>query len=41
MLKVMSIFVSMDKMHGKHFAEGLANLKAVAETRQSVSIKGA
>ncbi len=29
--KVMSIFVSMDKMIGKDFEEGLANLKKVAE----------
>jgi hypothetical protein len=41
MMKVMSIFFSMDKMLGKEFAAGLANLKAIAETRQSVSTKGA
>jgi hypothetical protein len=29
--KVMGIFVSMDKMIGKDFEDGLANLKAVAE----------
>ena len=29
--KVMSIFVSMDKMIGKDFEAGIANLKAVAE----------
>ncbi len=30
--KVMSVFVSMDKMIGKDFAEGLANLKREAES---------
>ena len=30
--KVMSVFMSMDKLIGKDFAEGLANLKRVAET---------
>jgi uncharacterized protein YndB with AHSA1/START domain len=30
--KVMSIFVNMDRMIGKDFETGLANLKAVAET---------
>jgi uncharacterized protein YndB with AHSA1/START domain len=30
-LKVMSVFVGMDKMMGKHFEKGLANLKALAE----------
>lgn len=39
--KVMSIFASMDKMLGKEFTEGLANLKAVAEGKQSFSTKGA
>ena len=29
--KLMQVFVSMDKMIGKDFEEGLANLKAVAE----------
>ena len=29
--KVMSVFMNMDKMIGKQFAEGLASLKAVAE----------
>ncbi len=29
--KVMSIFISMDKMMGKDFETGLANLKAIAE----------
>ncbi len=29
--KVMGIFVSMDKMIGKDFETGLANMKAVAE----------
>jgi len=29
--KVMCVFVSMDKMLGKDFAEGLANLKTVSE----------
>ncbi len=30
--RVMSVFMSMDKMIGKDFAEGLSNLKRVAET---------
>jgi hypothetical protein len=29
--KVMGVFFSMDSLVGKDFAEGLANLKAVAE----------
>jgi uncharacterized protein YndB with AHSA1/START domain len=33
-MKVMSLFVNMDKVAGKHFEDGLANLKAAAE-RQS------
>jgi hypothetical protein len=41
MLKVMSIFVSMDKMLGKEFAAGLANLKAAAEKQAVVSDQGA
>jgi hypothetical protein len=41
MMKVMSIFFSMDKILGKEFAAGLANLKAIAEKSQSVSTKGA
>lgn len=32
MSKVMSIFMSMDRMVGRDFERGLANLKAVAET---------
>jgi carbon monoxide dehydrogenase subunit G len=31
MMRVMNVFVSMDKMLGKDFEVGLANLKAVAE----------
>jgi carbon monoxide dehydrogenase subunit G len=31
MMKVMHVFVSMDKMMGKDFEAGLANMKAVAE----------
>jgi hypothetical protein len=31
MFKVMSVFMSMDKMVGKDFEAGLANLKAIAE----------
>jgi uncharacterized protein YndB with AHSA1/START domain len=31
MLKLMSVFVSPDRMMGKHFEDGLKNLKAVAE----------
>ena len=30
-MKVMSVFVSMDRVMGEHFEKGLANLKAVAE----------
>jgi uncharacterized protein YndB with AHSA1/START domain len=30
-MKLMSVFASMDKLMGKHFDDGLANLKAVAE----------
>ena len=33
MMKVMDIFVSLDKMVGKDFEQGLANLKAVAEAQ--------
>jgi len=31
MMKLMSVFTNMDKMMGKHFEDGLSNLKAVAE----------
>ena len=31
MAKIMHVFVSMDKLMGKDFESGLANLKAVAE----------
>jgi uncharacterized protein YndB with AHSA1/START domain len=31
MMKVMGVFVNMDRMMGKHFEDGLGNLKAVAE----------
>jgi hypothetical protein len=31
MTKVMMVFTSMDKMMGKDFEEGLANLKVLAE----------
>jgi uncharacterized protein YndB with AHSA1/START domain len=30
-MKVMSVFVNMDRMMGRHFESGLRNLKAVAE----------
>lgn len=30
-MKVMSVFVSMDRIAGKHFESGLKNLKAIAE----------
>jgi len=30
-MKVMSIFLNMDRFMGKHFEAGLANLKAAAE----------
>lgn len=33
MMKVMSVFVSPDRMIGGHFETGLANLKAAAENR--------
>ena len=29
--RVMSVFVDMDRMMGKHFETGLSNLKALAE----------
>jgi carbon monoxide dehydrogenase subunit G len=32
-MKVMSIFMNMDRFMGRHFETGLANLKAVAENR--------
>jgi len=32
-MKVMSVFVNMNRVAGKHFEEGLRNLKIVAETR--------
>jgi uncharacterized protein YndB with AHSA1/START domain len=31
LVKVMSVFVNMDRMMGRHFETGLGNLKAVAE----------
>ena len=31
MLKVMTVFMDMDKMVGKDFETGLANMKAAAE----------
>jgi hypothetical protein len=31
-MKAMSIFVDMDRMMGQHFNQGLAALKAVAES---------
>lgn len=31
MMKVTGVFVNLDKMMGKHFESGLANLKAAAE----------
>jgi hypothetical protein len=31
MAKVMSVFMSMDRMVGKDFEQGLANMKAIAE----------
>ncbi len=31
MMKVMSVFTNMDRMMGRHFEEGLQNLKTVAE----------
>ena len=33
MFKVMSIFASMDKMVGKDFEAGLANIKGLAESK--------
>jgi uncharacterized protein YndB with AHSA1/START domain len=35
MMRVMSVFVNMDHFMGKHFEEGLANLRAAAERPQS------
>ncbi len=32
-MKVMSIFVNMDRVMGKHFESGLNNLKKAAENR--------
>ena len=40
MMKVMSVFISMDNMLGKSFEEGLANLKGIAE-KAEFSVKGA
>jgi hypothetical protein len=31
-MKLMSVFTNMDRMMGRHFEEGLANLKAAAES---------
>ena len=31
MLKIMSVFVGMDAMMGKHFEAGLGSLKSLAE----------
>jgi len=33
-MKLMSVFVDMDKMAGKHFEKGLSNLKQIAEQSQ-------
>jgi hypothetical protein len=30
-MRIMGVFVNMDRTMGKHFETGLANLKAVAE----------
>jgi hypothetical protein len=38
-LKLMSIFVNMDKMIGKDFEEGLNNLKAQAERQSKTAIE--
>jgi uncharacterized protein YndB with AHSA1/START domain len=35
MMRVMSVFVNVDHFMGKHFEEGLANLRAAAERLQS------
>jgi uncharacterized protein YndB with AHSA1/START domain len=35
--KLMSMFIGMDKMVGKAFAAGLANLKAIAESQTVIS----
>jgi uncharacterized protein YndB with AHSA1/START domain len=35
MMRVMSVFVNMDKFMGKHFEDGLANLRAAAEKAES------
>jgi len=31
MMKLMSVFMNMDRVMGKHFETGLANLKTAAE----------
>jgi hypothetical protein len=36
-LKLMSIFISMDKLLGKEFEAGLANMKAVAESQSQTT----
>lgn len=36
MLKVMSLFIKMDRMMGREFEEGLGNLKRLAETVKTV-----
>jgi len=41
LFKLMAIFVNMDKMLGKDFSEGLANLKTIAEKRAAVAANGA
>ena len=41
MFKLMSIFVNMDNMLGKDFAEGLSNLKAIAEGKSAAVANGA
>ena len=33
--KVMSVFIDMDRMIGKDFETGLANLKALTEKKES------
>jgi hypothetical protein len=37
MFKVMSLFFSMDKMIGKNFESGLANLRAIAESTSNAT----
>ena len=41
MMKLMSVFMNLDKLVGRSFEEGLASLKTITESTQSFSTKGA